>query len=204
VDVELVMRAIVFTLTVGAFGACTADVAPGAYFCGPDGACPEGQACNGPDNLCVVPTQVQPFACTVDFVDSPGDDAAATGRPLTVECITKTNFEKSCLPAGDVGDWYQFDVPASCGALQLVARIAFPVAFERLALQVATGTGAPVDVDTPCVDPLPAEAPEEARCATVALTPGMHYAVGVIADGTGNCGGACANNRYTLQVQTRP
>ena len=31
---------------VVALGACTADIAPSTYYCGPEGLCPDGLACN--------------------------------------------------------------------------------------------------------------------------------------------------------------
>jgi hypothetical protein len=196
-DVGVLMRAA--SLLVVA--ACTADVAPGTYFCGPDGACPEGQACNGPDNLCVVAAQAAPFDCTQDFADPAGDDTAASGHVLAMECVSGLNVTKGCLPAADAGDWYQFDVPAVCAAVQIDARLTFPVAFERLALQLSTANGDPAPVETACRFTLPANAPDEARCFTMAVSPGTHYAIGVVADGTGDCGGRCRNNRYTFSVQ---
>lgn len=181
--------------------ACTAEVAPGAYFCGPEGACPEGQACNGVDNLCVVATQATPFACTEDFVDAPGDDVPAQGHTLTMQCVSAPSVVSSCLSPGDGGDWYQFDVPATCGSVQVEARVAFPVAFERLALHLSTANGASSAVETPCKFPAPTDGPEEVRCMAMAVAPGTHYAIGVLPDGTGDCGGSCAHNRYTVTIQ---
>ena len=42
--------------------ACTPTITPGSYLCGPEQLCPEGQACNGPDNVCVRAPNAQPFA----------------------------------------------------------------------------------------------------------------------------------------------
>src|SRR5512138_13863 len=194
------MRGSVVAIAV-ACAACTADVAPGTYFCGPDGACPEGQACNGPDNLCVVASQAAPFECTDDFLDPAGDDVAATGQILTMTCISGLHVSKGCLPLSDGGDWYQFDVPASCTAVQVEAKVTFPIAFERLALQLSTANGAPASAETPCKFTLPENGPEDARCFTSIVQPGVHYAIGVVADGSGDCGGTCRNNRYTVTIQ---
>ena len=63
--------------------ACTPDVLPDTYQCGPEGSCPEGQACNLADNHCVVPSLVQPFMCEPDnaseLLAQPDVDGALVG-----------------------------------------------------------------------------------------------------------------------------
>ena len=49
-----------------------------------------------------------------------------------------------CLLSGDVGDWYQLDIPDNCVAVQIEARLSFPVAFEPVQLQIATDEERPV------------------------------------------------------------
>lgn len=198
------VKAAAFALVVAA---CTPDIAPGAYLCGPEESCPEGLACNAgvdmdpatPDNVCVVPGVAQPFACGVP--DFPDDDPA-TGRIIAnLSCVSPANESKGCLNDGDVGDWYQFDVPANCNAVQIEARLRFPVAFEPLAMQLATDGGAPMPADTPCSGTQQADDGEEIRCFKLTVTNGSHQAIGVVHSATDNCDGACAHNRYTLSVQ---
>jgi hypothetical protein len=182
--------------------ACTPTVDPGTYFCGVDGSCPEGQACNGPDNTCVLANAAMPFVCGPDHTDVTGDDATATGQaiPLT-SCVSQVFAATGCLPAGDTADWYQFDVPANCTAVEVEARIAFPVAFERLQLLLSEANGAGQARETPCTSPGDEDAPEEIRCMTATVQPGTHYAVGAVPDGTQNCDEQCKHNRYSIQIR---
>src|SRR5690606_5891048 len=60
--VELLMRLAIapsLVLVLVAAGACSPEIAPGAYLCGPERACPEGQACDGPTNICVLTSGAQ-------------------------------------------------------------------------------------------------------------------------------------------------
>ncbi|MBX3155096.1 MAG: hypothetical protein KF773_03780 [Deltaproteobacteria bacterium] len=192
-------------LTALAAAACTSpQIDPGAYFCGPDGACPEGQACNGPDNVCVAASTAKPFECGMGFVDVVGDDTAATGQPVTgLGCVSIQFTTLGCLQAGDIGDWFQFDVPDNCAAVKVDARVSFPVAFERLELQLSKANGPPATMESPCSAPSTADSPEEVRCLSAVLEPGAHYAIGVVPDGTQNCDARCANNRYTFSFQLK-
>jgi hypothetical protein len=190
-------------VTALAIAACTPTIDPGAYFCGPEGACPEGQACNGPDNTCVLANQALPFECGFDHTDVSGDDATATGQSvLLTSCVSPVFSTPGCLPVGDVADWFQFDVPATCGAVEVAARISFPVAFERLELQLSEENGVGQAREVPCtggsVNP---DDPEETRCLTATVQPGKHYAIGAVPDGTQDCDAQCKHNRYVIQIR---
>jgi hypothetical protein len=187
---------------------CTPDIAPGSYLCGPEMLCPDGLACNGgvdddpstPDNVCVVPNQAQPFAC--GNVDPAGDDTPDTGPSLgNLTCVSPVAERRNCLLSSDVGDWYQLDIPDNCVAVQIEARLSFPVAFEPVQLQIASDGGAPVPAETPCSTPSGDEDGSVVHCFKLTVQNGSHHALGVVHAGTQNCGGACANNRYTLAVQ---
>ena len=189
-------------LSLLAVAACTPTIDPGTYFCGPDGACPEGQACNGPDNTCVLANQALPFECGTDFSDVTGDDATATGQNISLtSCVSPVFAATGCLPVGDVADWFQFDVPSTCTAVQVEARITFPVAFQRLELQLSEANGAGQARETPCTGSQNPDAPDEVRCLTATVQAGMHYAIGAVPDGTQNCDDQCKNNRYAIQIR---
>ena len=187
--------------------ACTPDIAPGAYLCGPEQLCPDGLVCNGgvdsdpetPDNVCVVAPQAEAFACgTTDTAD----DTPDTGQVIAgLSCVSAPHETKGCLLDADGADWFQFDVPGNCTAVQLEARLTFPVAFEPLALQLATDGAAPQPAETPCKSSETAEDGDEARCFKLTVENGAHLALGVVHAGTATCGGACAHNRYRLTVQ---
>jgi len=180
--------------------ACSPDVAPGAYLCGPDGSCPEDQVCNPADGVCVLPALVQPFQCVPDFESEP-DDALDQAFPLElVDCGQLGQFTEACMPADDVSDWYELTVPASCGARSLDARVSFSVGFEELTLElVDLATGAVLGTGTSCEDP--GDRGVVLSCVTGNLVPDTRYGLHVIPTGDGDCDGDCAYNRYTLRLR---
>ncbi len=181
--------------------ACSADIAPGTYFCGPEQLCPEGMACNGADNICTVPSQVLPFDCG-EINDRPDDDLPEAGLQLAaLECVSGVRELKQCLFEDDPGDWFQFDVPDNCSAVQIEARLTFPLAFEPVAIQLSTDGGPPVTVDTDCQFSAGENAGEISRCFEMTVSNGSHQAIGLVHSGVDNCDGACAFNRYTLNLQ---
>ena len=191
------MRALVVLL---ATGACSADIAPGTYFCGPDALCPDDMVCNGLDNICTVPSQAAAFDC--DIPDRSDDDAPAQGLQLSpLECVSGVRELKACLFAEDPGDWFQFDVPDNCTAVQIEARLTFPIAFEQVGIQLSTEGGTPVDVDAECTVSTGDDAGSLSRCFEMTVPNGTHHSIGLIHTGTADCEGECAFNRYTLSLQ---
>lgn len=179
---------------------CTPDIAPGSYLCGPNASCPEGQVCNGPDNLCVFEGGSLPFECQPDQVTEPDDDADH-GRVLAFDsCVTPSTAHANCLLDNDAADWARFTAPSVCAAVQVEARVSFPIAFERVGLELWNlDTNTMLGTDGECTST--GAAGEDIRCLTVTLTPGGNYGIKVKPTGEGNCDGACAHNRYTLRVQ---
>ncbi len=191
------MRAL---LLISLLASCSADIAPGTYFCGPEQLCPDGMACNGVDNICTVPSQAQAFDCGIP--DRSDDDAPAQGLQLTpLDCVSGVRELKACLFADDPGDWFQFDVPGNCSAVQIEARLTFPIAFEPVGMQLSTEDGAPMNVDSDCALSTGDDAGSVSRCFEMTVSNGSHHAIGLIHSGTDNCDGDCAFNRYTLDLQ---
>lgn len=194
------MRAAIYVLLgfLG-LGACSPDIASGTYYCGPEELCPEGQVCNGTDNICTIPANVQPFTC--DFPDRTGDDVPAQGLPLAgLTCVSGVRELHACLVDGDPGDWFQFDVPDNCNGVQIEARLTFAVAYEPVGIQLATEDGPGIDVETPCTVGVQ-DAGLDVRCFKQVVTNGSHHAIGLVHTNTADCDGACAHNRYTLDFQ---
>jgi len=183
-----------------ALAACSPDIGVGTYLCGPEQLCPEGQACNGPDNTCVAEAQALPFECGT--ADPAGDDVPTAGVMVAnLTCVSTLRESKGCLLQNDIGDWYQFDVPDNCVAVQIEARLTFPIAYEPVTMQVATEDGPGVAADSPCPSSIQPDDGEAVRCFAMTVTNGSHHAIGLVHGGTETCGGACANNRYTLSFQ---
>ncbi len=184
-------------IALALLGACTPDIVPGAYLCGPDESCPERQVCNGPDNTCVSPGGAVPFACGAGNDVEPNDGAAVAQAIPNVTCAGPLLQLKGCAAGTDTEDWYGFDVPPSCAATVASIRLSYPIAFEQLSLRLGTTEGDPVACG---VDSAPDDGFDQ-HCVTQNVTAGTHYTLRVARTGAGNCEGACAYNRYTLTLQ---
>jgi len=183
-----------------ALAACSPDIPSGSYECGPNAACPTGQACDGPTNTCVLSSTANGFAC--DSGVEHDDNTPATGTKIPqLACVSNVFQTAGCLAANDGQDWWQLTAPTGCVAVEAKVIISYPVAFEPLALALTdTTTGAQVATDTACKNPPPGG--EDSRCITQTITPGDDYALAVKPLGMGDdCEGTCNFNRYTLSVQ---
>lgn len=201
------MRAALLAIALAA-AACTPDVVPGSYLCGPDQACPEGQVCNGTEDkdadliadTCVLPPVARPFACTPSANSEP-DDTMATGYGVMVpkSCVGTVDLMQGCMAAGDAADWVTFVAPATCTALQVQARLEFPIANEDLTIELwDADTNAMVSGDAACKQGV--DGTTVRRCLDSVLVPGKTYGVQVKPTGEGNCGGDCGYNRYDLTL----
>lgn len=191
------MRA-VFGLVLVA--ACTPDIVSGSYLCGPDSACPEGQACNGPDNHCVLASTAEPFDCMPERPTEPDDTAGTAYELMGLMCPGVPVPLDNCMMQGDSEDWIKVKVPTECANAALTSRVSFPIAFERLSLEIWNiDTNTKLGDDTTCANT--GEVGEEQRCVQANVTPGGTFGVKVRPAGDGNCAGNCSYNRYTLRVQ---
>ena len=182
-------------------GACSPDIVSGAYVCGAEESCPPDEACDGLTDTCVLASRAMPFACDAD-TEHPGDDTSATARPIpALACVSPPYRETACMPLGDTADWFELSTPASCTAVEIDARIIYPVAYEGLSLELWDLTAnSSVGTDIACPDSVDDPAHVE-RCVKLTVTPGGHYGLVVKPSGQGACDGACAYNRYDLSVQ---
>ena len=184
--------------------ACTPAIAPGAYFCGPEGACPEDLACDGKTHRCVLPSTVEPFDCNPEASSEPADDVIETPYVLMgVDCSGLARSLRSCMPEGDPVDWVLLNVPDNCVATTVETRVTFPLAHQRLAIEIhdAADFDAPLAVDTSCT--LQAEGGDDVSCATAPVMPAGSYLIGITPTGEGDCDGDCAFNSYNLRLQLR-
>lgn len=184
-----------------AVGACAPDIAPGSYLCGPEQSCPDDQACDGLTNTCVLPSQAQPFACPTGATEIEPNNAASSAQVVAnLACVSRTAQVIGCTKDLDGEDWFQFDVPATCTSVGVDVRLTFPIAFEGLALELRNDAGATITTGEPCAQSEPDDGDDQS-CLAQTLTPGGHYAIRIARTGEGECGGACAYNRYTLTLQ---
>ncbi|MEO7091829.1 MAG: hypothetical protein ABI175_01180 [Polyangiales bacterium] len=195
---ELLMRASMFAIAV--LGACTPDIVAGAYLCGPDESCPDGQKCDPASAICVAPSSVKPFACGEDQTEVEPNNSQASAQVIqALGCASTLAEVRGCTPAGDADDWFTFDVPATCTTTVAHIRLSSSVALQTLGVTLSGPSGSFQATETACDSSFPDDA-EVQVCLSQALTPGT-YAVRVAPAGGGNCEGNCAYNRYTLGLQ---
>jgi len=199
------MALLVAGLALGTSGACAPDIAPGSYLCGPERSCPDDQACDGATNICVLPSQVQPFACPSALETTelePNDDPNNAQLIANLACVSRTAEIVGCARDLDGEDWFVLDVPVGCTAVALEARLTFPLAFEVLSLEVRDRAGVTISTGGDCAIAEPDDGDEQ-RCVDVPLASGARYAIRIARSGDGACGGACAHNKYTLTLQLK-
>lgn len=179
--------------------ACAPDIVSDSYFCGPNASCPDDQVCNGIDHHCVLAESSQQFTCSSPFEP---DNTAAMAHPApTLGCVSSAFIDDNCMDKGDTEDWVSFAAPTNCsGAVQIEARVTFPLAWERLGIELwDLGTMTKLADDVACATS--GQAGEEIRCLTKTLSEGSNYAIKVHPAGDGNCGGNCSYNTYSLRFQ---
>lgn len=188
--------------------ACTPDIVSGAYVCGPERSCPEGQSCDGaqkvemtdPESeLCVLSSRARPFSCS-SVPDFEPDDTMEQAHLLENLGCSSTAETDGCMLDAEAADWLTFVAPDTCAtAPEVQVRLAFPVAYERLAVELwDVDANMKLASDDACTSGLSDE--HERRCLEHLLVPGTKYAIKVAPTGEGSCGGSCAYNRYALSV----
>jgi hypothetical protein len=181
--------------------ACSPEIVPGSYVCGPEELCPDGTQCNRETAICELPINAKPFACGEDNVDVPSNETPATAQSIgDLACVSLVAEARSCLPAGDSGDFYMFRIADGCPTARLRASVVFSVAFERLVLQVGKQGEEPVTIESQCPGTRTADDGDDVVCLDAAVGSGT-YVIGVVPDGTGNCDNECRFNRYQLGLQ---
>jgi hypothetical protein len=141
----------------------------------------------------VFPAEAQTFAC----------DAPITTQTLTnLACVSAQQVSSSCLGTSMDRADYVFDVPADCASVAVEIRIAYPLAFADVDVSlVSDADGSAVGAETSCVGA--SGGGETSRCIDANVTAGdrYHVYVNLSSDGSGDCGGDCEYNRYTLSFQ---
>jgi hypothetical protein len=174
--------------------ACSPTIAPDAYECGPDAACPPGLECSGSDFSCEDPVTVTPFSC------APGSNATvATATQIEkLACVSPLVTMTSCLGTGVTDAWFSFATPSNCTAVAVRANITFPFAFEGLGVVLGDADGNKLTNDQDCTT---ADASEATNCFEMTLADGSNYTLDVVPENGGDCDGTCDYNQFLLSVQ---
>ncbi len=195
-------------LLVLSLAACTPDIVSGAYVCGPEKSCPEGQACDGAQHvmdsdpeseLCVLASRARPFSCSSTPDYEPDDTMDQAHLLENLGCSSRLEAD-GCMLDAESADWMTFVAPDTCsGTLGVELRLVFPIAYEGLGLELwDVAANEKLATDDACTSGLDEQ--HERRCLEHALVAGTKYAVKVMPTGEGTCDGSCAYNRYTLSV----
>ena len=178
--------------------ACSPDVVSGSYRCGIDQSCPPDEACDGSADTCVLISEATPFSCM--DTTAPDDDPAHATAISGLQCISAPFSTSACILLGDPADWYSVAPPSDCTAVAISAKLEFPIANERLTLELwDLGSMTMLGADIAC--PPGGDSAHEHRCLTMTVTPGGAYGIAVKPTGQNNCGGSCNYNRYDLSIQ---
>lgn len=197
----MVTRALV--LAVATLAGCAPAIDYGTYLCGVEQRCPEGQACNGTDNRCVRPDDVEPFACDPQAQREPDNTAAEAFELPAMACVSIPTVLDGCLAEGEGEDWFKVVVPMGCTAVVTRIRITYPLAWQEVKVELGDAGGTILEGEGEC------DASETAlddlgfldKCIKRTVTPGETFTIRVWSDGALSCGGACAFNRYSLSVR---
>lgn len=196
------MRGRIIGLAALTLVACTPEIAPGTYLCGAEELCPEGQACDGVTNTCELPSAASPFDCGDEIDEVEPNEAFPSAQAVgDLACVSRVAEVHGCTRKdGSPEDWFSFAVPTCPATVRATSRIAFPLAYEPLVLELRDANGSTKATATPCSSDDATDGDTE-LCLDTALTPGAQYALRVAGSGSADCAGACAYNRYTLTMQ---
>lgn len=194
------MRLSSFTLLL--LAACTPEITPGTYLCGEEQLCPEGQICDGLSNTCELASAARPFECGDEVDEVEPNDAFQSAQLVDgLACVSRVAEVHGCSRKdGNAEDWYGFAVPSCTNTVRATARIAFPLAYEPLVLELRDASGTVKATAGVCPSDDPHDGDTE-LCIDTQVTPSSQYAIRVGAAGTADCDGACAFNRYALTMQ---
>jgi hypothetical protein len=185
-----------------ALAACTPEITPGTYLCGEEELCPEGQACDGLTNMCVLPSAARPFECGDEIDEVEPNDAFQSAQSVgALQCVSHVAEFKGCSRKdGNAEDWFSFAVPNCSSTVRATARIAFSLAYEPLVLELRDANGSTKATGDVCANDAPNDGDSQ-LCFDLPVTAGAQYAIRVAGSGTADCDGACAYNRYTMRMQ---
>ncbi len=189
-------------LLIALLPACTPEIGPGTYYCGPERLCPPDLVCDENLFTCVRDVQAEPFACPEGSeVGEPDGTLAEAEAGGALACGDGLVIHAGCLAAGDDVDTLAFDLPAACTGtdphLSVVVR--FPVALVPLQIELVDSAGGVMAAGEDCT-------PEENYtgkrhlCIEQPLSPGSYYLRVTVDPEGADCGGDCRYNSYSLDV----
>jgi hypothetical protein len=183
--------------------ACTPEIGLGTYFCGPERLCPPDQACDEISWTCVHPLWAEPFSCPAGSDTFEPDDERGAARDLGATSCERSSVlvgAVGCIAGADAVDYATFDLPELCSdEHRVVVTLRYPIALMPLAVDLVDGEGQVVASGALCTPPLDYSG-QDRLCIEVAPTVQRYWTRVTPAADAVDCDGACAYNRYTLDV----
>ncbi len=177
---------------------CSPEIGSGSYYCGPERACPEDLRCDEASALCVFVQQVEPFTCGPTANDHEPDDGVADAFDLGVAgCGGFSILQTGCIDSATDVDYLTGVTPAGCAG-DLDIRLTAPVAFMPVQVELLDDSGAVVAGGAVCVEA--DDDGEQQVCLSAELGASAGFQLRVQRAEGGDCGGACAYNRYALSI----
>ncbi len=191
-------------LALGGLGVgCTPDIPSGTYYCGPERYCPPDQMCDEPSYTCVASPLAHSFSCPEGSERDEPDDDLASARDLgTASCsvVSLLTGASRCIDDAGDADYYTFDDPVTCSEDHRIAiTVHYPVALMPLAVDLLDADGAVVATSELCT-PEPNFTGEDSSCVVEPPEPQRYYVRVAAAPDAPDCGGDCAYNQYTLDI----
>jgi hypothetical protein len=186
-------------LAVAAAG-CEPEILSGAYYCGPELACPDDQVCSAGDGTCVAPGLARPFACPDGTEASEPDDDAASAATITLAtCPVAGVTRTGCLPAAPDRDWVAVIAPTSCIGRPLSIDVRFPAAFAPVVLERMLADGTTAEV-APACDITGGVGANDAVCLRTTVPADGTARVRITFDAERDCDAACDFTHYEVTV----
>ncbi len=184
--------------------ACTPDIGPGTYWCGPERLCPPDQACNDNTFTCEFADRAERFSCPADTESYEPDEDTASARDVgAITCGgTLLGGVAGCIASKGNVDLYRFELATTCSGPDphVEVRLSYPFALVGLEVELLDDAGAVVTTSELCSDSLNRSG-KDRQCLDATISPGVYYVrVKAIADSP-DCGGDCHNNQYLLDVR---
>jgi hypothetical protein len=194
------MRPAAFLL---ALAACSPEIGPGTYYCGPEQYCPPDLACDPSTYTCQLPSSVDPFSCPLGTDAREPDDSTAVAFALGSVACGGEPLEggTGCIDDGADEDWLElvFDRECQGSDPHLQIRVSFPIALVPLELALLDDQGGEVAAAEPCTSE-PNYTGLDTLCLDVRPPDGTYY-VRVRAAGHSDCDGDCRFNQYFIDVR---
>jgi len=194
------MDVLKYLLVAVACAACSPDVGPGTYYCGPQRLCPDSLVCDEISYTCETEAAARKFACPDGAEGFEPDSAMNVARDLgAMACKTSLlgNWRGCVTGPGDV-DYMKFENTTTCGGV-LRGVLAYPRALISVKLEAVDEAGNVIGTGENCTK-INDYSGTEQLCLNIPAPQGTTYVRVVVDDEAADCNGECHHNQYVLSL----